>query len=46
MFRYLVGVGTISKLMDFEAFQVQLAQSPLLSAYANFISLKHLFIEV
>lgn len=30
--------AAISKLMDFEAFQVQLAQSPLLSAYANFIS--------
>lgn len=28
----------ISKLLDFENFQVQLAQSPLVSAYAGFIS--------
>jgi uncharacterized membrane protein YphA (DoxX/SURF4 family) len=28
----------ISKILDFENFQVQLAQSPLLSAYAGFIS--------
>ncbi|MCT4137559.1 hypothetical protein HZP64_09825 [Elizabethkingia anophelis] len=38
--------AAISKLMDFEAFQVQLAQSPLLSAYANFISLAVIIIEL
>ncbi|KUY29544.1 MauE/DoxX family redox-associated membrane protein [Elizabethkingia ursingii] len=38
--------AAISKLMDFEAFQVQLAQSPLLSAYANFISLALIIIEL
>ncbi|AZA54524.1 DoxX family protein [Chryseobacterium sp. G0201] len=30
--------ASISKVLDFENFQVQLAQSPLLSAYAGFIS--------
>lgn len=30
--------AAVSKIMDFEAFQVQLAQSPLLSAYAGLIS--------
>lgn len=30
--------ASISKLMDFENFQVQIGQSPLLSAYAEFIS--------
>ncbi|MCS3531202.1 DoxX family protein [Chryseobacterium sp. JUb7] len=34
-----------SKLFDFEAFQVQLAQSPLLSAYAGVISYGILVIE-
>ncbi|WP_241282578.1 DoxX family protein [Chryseobacterium timonianum] len=34
-----------SKLFDFEAFQVQLAQSPLLSAYAGIISYGILIIE-
>ena len=30
--------AAVSKLLDFENFQVQLGQSPLLSAYAGFIS--------
>ncbi|WP_313101645.1 DoxX family protein [Epilithonimonas sp.] len=30
--------ASVSKLLDFENFQVQIAQSPLLSAYAGFIS--------
>lgn len=34
-----------SKLLDFEAFQVQLAQSPLLSAYAGIISYLILAVE-
>lgn len=34
-----------SKLFDFEAFQLQLAQSPLLSAYAGIISYAILIIE-
>ncbi|WP_073294394.1 MauE/DoxX family redox-associated membrane protein [Chryseobacterium polytrichastri] len=35
----------ISKMLDFENFQVQLAQSPLLSAYAGFISYAVIGIE-
>lgn len=30
--------AAVSKLMDFENFQIQLAQSPIVSAYAGFIS--------
>lgn len=30
--------AAMSKMLDFENFQVQLAQSPLLSAYAGFVS--------
>jgi len=36
--------ASVSKLLDFENFQVQIAQSPLLSSYAGFIS--HLVIIV
>jgi hypothetical protein len=36
----------ISKRIDFENFQVQIAQSPLLSAYAGFISYAVLFAEL
>ncbi|MYY43979.1 DoxX family protein [Elizabethkingia anophelis] len=35
----------MSKLLDFENFQVQLAQSPLLSAYAGFVSYAIIGIE-
>ena len=35
-----------SKMLDFENFQVQLAQSPLLSAYAGFISYGVIGIEI
>ncbi|KUJ56393.1 MauE/DoxX family redox-associated membrane protein [Chryseobacterium aquaticum] len=35
-----------SKAMDFENFQVQIAQSPLLSAYAGFISYLTIIIEL
>lgn len=35
----------MSKLLDFENFQVQLAQSPLLSAYAGFVSYSIIAIE-
>ncbi|WP_219929391.1 MauE/DoxX family redox-associated membrane protein [Sphingobacterium athyrii] len=34
-----------SKMLDFENFQVQLAQSPLLSAYAGFISFAVIIVE-
>lgn len=37
-FALLFCYASISKILDFENFQVQLAQSPLLSAYAGFIS--------
>ena len=35
-----------SKMLDFENFQVQLAQSPLLSAYAGFISFGVVILEL
>lgn len=38
--------ASASKMLDFENFQVQLAQSPLLSAYAGFISYAVIIIEV
>ncbi|MBS0027215.1 DoxX family protein [Chitinophaga sp. 22321] len=37
--------AAVSKLLDFENFQLQLAQSPLLSAYAGFISYAVISIE-
>lgn len=38
--------AAISKTLDFENFQVQLAQSPLISAYASFISYSVIVIEL
>jgi uncharacterized membrane protein YphA (DoxX/SURF4 family) len=38
--------AAVSKLLDFENFQVQLGQSPLLSAYTGFISYSVLIIEL
>ncbi|WP_417873811.1 MauE/DoxX family redox-associated membrane protein [Xanthomarina gelatinilytica] len=38
LFILLFVYAAISKLLDFETFRVQLAQSPLLSAYAGFIA--------
>ncbi|MFT3920024.1 MauE/DoxX family redox-associated membrane protein [Cloacibacterium sp.] len=38
--------AAISKLLDFENFQIQLAQSPLLSAYAGIISYSVILIEL
>lgn len=38
--------AAMSKLLDFENFQVQLAQSPLLSAYAGFISYAVIIVEL
>lgn len=38
--------ASISKLIDFENFQVQIAQSPLLSAYAGFISWAVIAVEL
>ncbi len=35
-----------SKMLDFENFQVQLAQSPLLSAYAGLISYAVIILEI
>ncbi len=42
LFTYAAG----SKMFDFENFQVQLAQSPLLSAYAGFISYAVIILEL
>ncbi|WP_312508862.1 MauE/DoxX family redox-associated membrane protein [Chryseobacterium culicis] len=38
--------AAMSKMLDFENFQVQLAQSPLLSAYAGFVSYAVITIEI
>lgn len=38
--------AAVSKVLDFENFQVQLAQSPLLSAYAGIISYSVILLEV
>lgn len=38
--------ASVSKILDFENFQVQLAQSPLLSAYAGLISYAVIIIEL
>lgn len=38
--------AAVSKLLDFENFQLQLAQSPLLSAFAGFISYAVIIIEL
>ncbi|WP_077416150.1 MauE/DoxX family redox-associated membrane protein [Chryseobacterium sp. JV274] len=37
--------ASVSKLFEFERFQIQLAQSPLLSAYAGFVSYSVIMIE-
>ncbi|TGN26443.1 MauE/DoxX family redox-associated membrane protein [Empedobacter tilapiae] len=37
LFIILFIYAAVSKLIDFENFQIQLAQSPLLSVYAEFI---------
>jgi len=37
--------ASVSKLLEFEKFQVQLAQSPILSAYAGFVSYAVIIIE-
>ncbi|MGK6342530.1 MauE/DoxX family redox-associated membrane protein [Chryseobacterium sp. DT-3] len=42
----LFAYAAMSKLIDFENFQVQLAQSPLLSAYAGFISFSVIIVEL
>ncbi|RLJ75120.1 MauE/DoxX family redox-associated membrane protein [Pedobacter alluvionis] len=38
--------ASVSKILDFENFQLQLAQSPLLSAYAGFISYAVIVLEL
>ncbi|PTT77177.1 MULTISPECIES: DoxX family protein [unclassified Chryseobacterium] len=38
--------AAISKVFDFENFQVQIAQSPLLSAYAGFVSYAVIIVEL
>lgn len=43
---FLFIYAAISKILDFENFQVQLAQSPLLSAYAQFISFAVIITEL
>lgn len=43
---FLFCYAAISKILDFENFQVQLAQSPLLSAFAGFISYAVIIVEL
>lgn len=38
--------ASVSKLLDFENFQAQLGQSPLLSPFAHFVSIAVIFIEL
>ncbi len=38
--------AAVSKLVEFENFQIQIAQSPLLTAYAGFISIAVLVVEL
>ncbi|ASE61656.1 MULTISPECIES: DoxX family protein [Chryseobacterium] len=45
-FIFLFCYAGVSKMRDFENFQVQIAQSPLLSAYAGFISYATIISEV
>ncbi|WP_417237154.1 MauE/DoxX family redox-associated membrane protein [Bizionia paragorgiae] len=46
LFIVLFVYASISKLLDFETFQIQLAQSPLLSAYAGIVSVLVPSIEI
>ncbi|MCK0115098.1 DoxX family protein [Gelidibacter sp. F63206] len=46
LFILLFVYAAVSKLLDFENFQVQLAQSPLLSAYAGFLAPSIIIIEL
>ncbi|MDH1883690.1 MauE/DoxX family redox-associated membrane protein [Empedobacter falsenii] len=46
LFIILFIYAAVSKLIDFENFQIQLAQSPLLSAYAGFISYAVIIVEI
>lgn len=46
LFILLFVYATVSKLLDFENFQVQLGQSPLLSAFAGWVSWGVLLIEL
>jgi len=45
-FILLFTYAAVSKLLDFENFQVQIAQSPLLSAYAGLVSYAIIIIEL
>lgn len=46
LFILLFIYAAVSKLLDFESFQVQLGQSPLLSIYAGWMSWLVIFIEI
>lgn len=46
LFVLLFVYAAVSKILDFERFQVQIAQSPLLSAYASWISWAVIVIEL
>lgn len=46
LFILLFFYASISKIIDFENFQVQIAQSPILSAYAGIISYLVIIIEI
>jgi len=45
-FEFLFMYAAVAKILDFENFQVQLAQSPLLSAYAGLVSYSVIGVEV
>lgn len=46
LFILLFVYAAVSKLLEFQNFQVQVAQSPLLTAYAGFISVAVIFSEI
>src|SRR5690606_15498117 len=46
LFILLFVYAAVSKLLDFENFQIQLGQSPILSAYADFIAPSVILIEL
>jgi len=46
LYALLFVYAAVSKLLDFENFRVQLGQSPLLSAFAGFISVAVLLVEI
>lgn len=46
LYTILFVYAAVSKLLDYENFQVQIGQSPLLSPFANFISIAVIVVEI